>query len=113
VQAHSPSADDLLPGLCALAQQWLGDVLLPSFVCCTHVTPSLDAWFQDGRVKLHLQASCLRAGSHLSCPVYPTTILLCVCLRAGCMSQCVLLDGCTCRFRTSSGDAILNHLHGC
>ena len=59
VQAHSPSADDLLPGLCALAQQWLGDVLLPSFACCTDVMPALGAWFQDGRVKLHLQASCL------------------------------------------------------
>lgn len=54
-QAHSPSVDDLLPGLCALAQQWLGDVLLPSFVCCADGTPALDAWFRDGRVKLHLQ----------------------------------------------------------
>ena len=55
VQAHSPSADDLLPGLCALAQQWLEDVLLLSFRCCADATPSLDAWFGDGRVRLHLQ----------------------------------------------------------
>ena len=65
--------DDLLPGLCALAQQWLGDVLLPRLVCCTNVTPSLDAWFRDGRVKLHLQASCLVAGNHVACPVHPTS----------------------------------------
>ena len=41
---------DLLPGICALAQQWLGDVALPGFRGMPPTAPSLNAWFTSRRV---------------------------------------------------------------
>ena len=95
-QAHSQSADDLLPGLCALAQQWLGDVLLPSFACCTDTAPALDAWFRAGRVKLHLQASCTVVGTHFARFAHPTALLLLRCVEGSRARLCVHLDDCSC-----------------
>ena len=54
-QAHSPEgAEDVLPGMCALAQQWLEDVGAASFRG-SPTTCTLERWFQEPRVKRHLQ----------------------------------------------------------
>ena len=61
MQAHSPDgAEDLLPGMCSLAQQWLADV--PAFRCEDAGGASLDRWFRHPRVQLHLQARPASAG---------------------------------------------------
>lgn len=46
---------DLLPGLCALAQQWLRDVALPGFRDMPAHSASLTDWYSDKRVSLYLQ----------------------------------------------------------
>ncbi|KAL0037727.1 hypothetical protein WJX77_009734 [Trebouxia sp. C0004] len=50
-----PNPDDLLPGLCALAQRWLADVALPGFRDAPSQAGSLADWFDDRRVALYLQ----------------------------------------------------------
>ncbi|KAL0041666.1 hypothetical protein WJX79_000259 [Trebouxia sp. C0005] len=50
-----PNSDDLLPGLCALAQRWLADVALPGFRDAPSQAGSLADWFDDRRVALYLQ----------------------------------------------------------
>ena len=55
MQDACPNPDDLLPGLCALAQQWLADVALPGFRDAPSQAGSLADWFDDRRVALYLQ----------------------------------------------------------
>ena len=57
LQAACPSGDDLLPGLCALAQQWLTDVALPGFRDSPAHSGSLTEWFDDRGVAMYLQVS--------------------------------------------------------
>ena len=55
---------DLLPGICALVQQWLGDVALPGFRGMPATVASLNAWFTNRqvveqlRVREDLQGLC-------------------------------------------------------
>ena len=56
-QDACPSPDDLLPGLCALTEKWLGDVALPGFRDAPSQTGTLTDWFQNRRVSLYLQVS--------------------------------------------------------
>ena len=55
VQDACSSPDDLLPGLCALAERWLGDVALPGFRGAPPQIGTLTDWFDDRRVSLYLQ----------------------------------------------------------
>lgn len=57
MQDACPNSDDLLPGLCALAQRWLADVALPGFRDAPSQAGSLADWFDDRRVALYLQVS--------------------------------------------------------
>lgn len=57
LQDACPNPDDLLPGLCALAERWLGDVALPGFREAPPSSGSLADWFDDRRVALYLQVS--------------------------------------------------------
>lgn len=56
-QDACPSPDDLLRGLCALTEKWLGDVALPGFRAAPSQTGTLTDWFQDRRVALYLQVT--------------------------------------------------------
>ncbi len=55
MQDACTNPDDLLPGLCALAQRWLADVALPGFRDAPSQAGSLADWFDDRRVALYLQ----------------------------------------------------------
>lgn len=58
-QANSPDRDDLLPGLCVLAQRWVADVALGSFRGTQGATFSLEGWFEDDGVRW---AACANKG---------------------------------------------------
>ena len=60
LQEACSSPDDLLPGLCALAQRWLGDVALPGFRDAPANSGTLTDWFNDRGVAMYLQVSCLQ-----------------------------------------------------
>lgn len=59
MQEHSPDSSDLLPGLCALSQSWLGDVVLSSFreTSGNSKVPTLTPWFDNFRVSTYLRVS--------------------------------------------------------
>lgn len=57
MQDACATPDDLLPGLCALAQRWLADVALPGFRDAPPQNGSLADWFEDRHVALYLQVS--------------------------------------------------------
>ena len=55
VKENSPSEDDLLPGLCALAEVWLKETILPNYKEINMMTSSLGEWFQSPRVSVYLK----------------------------------------------------------
>ena len=79
MQDACPNPDDLLPGLCALAQRWLADVALPGFRDAPSQAGSLADWFDDRRVALYLQViPC----DHLTLAAYPSvwSTIVCSCM---------------------------------
>ena len=55
-QEACSSQEDLLPGLCALAERWLADVALPGFRAAAPAQAgTLKDWFDDRGVSLYLQ----------------------------------------------------------
>eukprot|EP00891_Asterochloris_glomerata_P001556 jgi/Astpho2/1556/fgenesh1_pg.00026_%23_38_t len=57
VEKASGGSVDLLPGICALAQQWLGDVALPGFRGMPASAGSLNAWFTNRQVVEQLKVA--------------------------------------------------------
>jgi hypothetical protein len=57
-QAAAEGGEDLLPGVCALVEAWLGDVVLAGVRDAPAAPPSLGAWFDDPRVALDLRVRC-------------------------------------------------------
>ena len=56
MQAQSGGTGDLLPGLCALVQQWLQDITTMQFRAKPDVALCpLDLWFDNPRVALYLK----------------------------------------------------------
>ena len=55
MQDVSGDLEDLLPGLCALCQQWLSDVVLQRFRGLTQGSFDLNEWFSNPRVAFHLR----------------------------------------------------------
>ena len=55
LQKASGGGMDLLPGICALTQQWLGDVALPGFRGMPATAASLNAWFTNRQVVQQLK----------------------------------------------------------
>lgn len=68
------TSGDLLPGLCALAQQWLKDVALPSFRGMPQQVVSLSDWYNDRGVALYLQVCLVLPGLRLASLVLSLTI---------------------------------------
>lgn len=64
VKEHSPSEDDLLPGVCALAERWLKDTIIPNYKEMNTSQTSLEEWFQSRKVSMYLQV--LERGKELS-----------------------------------------------
>lgn len=62
LQKASGGSVDLLPGICALAQQWLGDVALPGFRGMPASAASLNAWFTNRQVVEQLKVRQAAAG---------------------------------------------------
>lgn len=54
-QAAAGEGGDLLPGVCALVEAWLGDVALAGLRGASPSGPLLGAWFDDRRVALDLK----------------------------------------------------------
>lgn len=54
-QSFCDGSEDLLPGLVMMAQQWLSDVLYPSFRGCDNTSLPLQKWFDHPRVSLNLK----------------------------------------------------------
>ena len=73
MQDACPNPDDLLPGLCALAQGWLTDVALPGFRDAPSQAGSLADWFDDRRVALYLQV----IPCHHTLAAYPSCVVNC------------------------------------
>ena len=64
-QSCCTDAGDLLPGLVVLSQQWLGEVVYPSFRGCENGAIPLQKWFDHPRVSLQLKvANSLRMRIH-------------------------------------------------
>ena len=59
----SGDSSDLLPGLCTLLERWLGESLLPNYREASDVSPQISPYFEDPRVKAHLES--LQKGSLL------------------------------------------------
>ena len=59
LQAACMESDDVLPGLCALAQQWLQEVALPGFRSMPQHPVSLTDWYNDRKVSIYLQVTGL------------------------------------------------------
>ncbi|KAK9857621.1 hypothetical protein WJX84_007637 [Apatococcus fuscideae] len=57
IKENCAEEDDLLPGLCLLAQQWLSDVAFAGFRDSQGTALSLGAWFEHPRVTRHLRAT--------------------------------------------------------
>eukprot|EP00210_Caulerpa_lentillifera_P003553 g3389.t1 len=55
VREHSPSEDDLLPGVCALAEVWLKNTIIPNYKEINTMTSSLGEWFQSPSVSVYLR----------------------------------------------------------
>lgn len=55
VKEHSPSEEDLLPGVCALAEVWLKDTIIPNYKEINAMTSSLGEWFQSPSVSYYLR----------------------------------------------------------
>eukprot|EP00210_Caulerpa_lentillifera_P008515 g8122.t1 len=55
VKSHSPSEEDLLPGVYALAEVWLKDTLIPNYKEISTLTNSLGEWFQSPTVAVYLR----------------------------------------------------------
>ena len=55
MQENCEDEADLLPGLCLLAEQWLGDVALNSFCDSRGSSISLGAWFDKPMVASYLR----------------------------------------------------------
>ena len=55
--------EDLLPGLCALCQQWLSDVVFTRFRGMDAVHFDLNSWFSQPRVAFFLRVSFFAIGS--------------------------------------------------
>lgn len=55
VTENSPVENDLLPGLCALAEVWLKETILPNYKEINIMTSSLGEWFQSPRVSVYLR----------------------------------------------------------
>lgn len=70
VTDNSPTEDDLLPGLCALAEVWLKETILPNYKEINMMTSSLGEWFQSPRVSVYLRVRLflLSASSRSSSP---------------------------------------------
>ncbi len=68
MQDACPNPDDLLPGLCALAQRWLADVALLGFRDAPSQAGSLADWFDDRRVALYLQVIPCHHHTRAACP---------------------------------------------
>ncbi len=60
-QAAAGEGGDLLPGVCALVEAWLGDVALAGLRGAPPSGPLLGAWFDDRRVALDLKVPHLDA----------------------------------------------------
>ncbi|PSC72514.1 ACCUMULATION AND REPLICATION OF CHLOROPLASTS chloroplastic [Micractinium conductrix] len=54
IKANSPDREDLLPGMCVLAQRWVADVALGSFRGTQGAPFSLEGWFEDEGVRRYL-----------------------------------------------------------
>ena len=63
-QANSPDREDLLPGMCVLAQRWVADVALGSFRGTQGAPFSLEGWFEDEGVRW---AGSTGGASHQCC----------------------------------------------
>jgi len=57
VKQNSLTEDDFLPGLCALAEVWLKETILPNYKEINLMTSSLGEWFQSPRVSVYLRVS--------------------------------------------------------
>ena len=57
IQDNCNDEEDLLPGLCLLAEQWLGDVAFASFCDSRGSALSFGAWFDNPKVASHLRVS--------------------------------------------------------
>eukprot|EP00803_Ostreobium_quekettii_P010887 evm.model.scf_2240.5 EVM.evm.TU.scf_2240.5 scf_2240:16734-25859(-) len=55
VKAYSPDDVDLLPGVCALAERWLKDTIIPCYREMGTDTSSLGEWFKSPRVSVYLR----------------------------------------------------------
>lgn len=64
VKSHSDSEDDLLPGVCALAEVWLKDTIIPKYKEINTMTSSLGEWFQSPTVAVYLRV--LEQGKEMS-----------------------------------------------
>ncbi|GMH44775.1 hypothetical protein BSKO_12727 [Bryopsis sp. KO-2023] len=64
VKENSPSEDDLLPGVCALAERWLKETIIPNYKEMTVMQSSLGEWFQSKKVSVYLQV--LERGKELN-----------------------------------------------
>lgn len=64
VKSHSDSEDDLLPGVCALAEVWLKDTIIPKYKEINTMTSSLGEWFQSPTVSVYLRV--LEQGKEMS-----------------------------------------------
>ncbi|CAD7699814.1 unnamed protein product [Ostreobium quekettii] len=55
VKANSVDGTDLLPGVCALAEMWLKDTIIPSYREMNTDKSSLGEWFKSPRVAVYLR----------------------------------------------------------